>query len=402
MTLSQGRPYLAIPGPSVIPDPVLQAMHRPAPNIYEGALPDMVPGLITDLCRVAQTNGHAAIYIGNGHAMWEAALANTVAAGEKVLVLATGRFGHGWADVAEARGITTEILDHETFHTIDPDRLRAALRADAGQKIRAVLAVHTDTSTSVRSDIAVLRQVLDEEGHPALLMVDCIASLGCDEFRMDDWGVDVMITGSQKGLMVPPGLGFVYFNATARAQRTGLSQVSRYWDWDRRVEPEIFYHYFNGTAPTHHLHGLRVALDMIHDEGMEAVWARHATLAQALWAAVSHWGSAGPMHMCVADPSLRSHAVSTLKIGAPHGTALRRWCETQAGVTLGIPLGMSETDDPNGDGFFRFGHMGHVNAHMILGLLGTVEAGLGALDIPHAPGGVAAASQVIAQATRNT
>ncbi len=397
MSLAHGRPYLAIPGPSVMPDAVLQAMHRPAPNIYEGALPEMVAGLIPDLRYVARTEGHVAIYICNGHGAWEAALSNTVAPGETVLVPACGRFGFGWADMADALGITAEIIDHGRQTPIDPERVRATLAADKGHRIKAVLAVHVDTSSSLRSDIAALRQVLDELGHPALLMADCIASLGCDEFQMDGWGVDVMVTGSQKGLMVPPGLGFVFFNDKAAQARAFMPRVSRYWDWAPRANPEIFPQYFGGTAPTHHLFGLRAALDMIRAEGIEAIWARHAALARAIWAACEVWGSDGPLTLNVADAAHRSHAVTALRLGAPHGARLRAWTEQEAGVTLGIGLGMSEPDDPQGTGFFRLGHMGHVNAHMVLGLLGVVEAGLAALDIPHGTGGVTAAAAVLAQ-----
>lgn len=396
MTLANGRSYLAIPGPSVMPDRVLRAMHRAAPNIYEGALPDMVAGLIPDLRYVAQTEGHVAIYIANGHGVWEAALANTLAPGDAVLVPACGRFGHGWADMAQGMGVETDILDHGRQSPIDPDRVRAALAADTGHRIKAVLAVHVDTSSSVRSDIAALRAVLDELGHPALLMADCIASLGCDRFEMDAWGVDVMVTGSQKGLMVPPGLGFVFFNERADARRRAMPRVSRYWDWSPRANPEMFYQYFGGTAPTHHLFGLREALDMIREEGIEAIWKRHATLAGAIWEAVEHWGTAGPMALNIADPAHRSHAVTALRLGAPHGARLREWTDAKAGVTLGIGLGMSEPDDPKGTGFFRFGHMGHVNAHMVLGLLGVVEAGLSALGIPHAPGGASKAALYLA------
>lgn len=401
MSLANGRPYLAIPGPSVMPEEVLRAMHRSAPNIYEGALPEMVDGLVPDLKYVAQTEGHVAIYIANGHGAWEAALSNTVAPGETVLVPACGRFGFGWADMAAGLGIETQIIDHGRQSPIDPEQVRAALLADKDQSIKAVLAVHVDTSSSVRSDIAALRAVLDEVGHPALLMADCIASLGCDEFRMDDWGADVMVTGSQKGLMVPPGLAFVFFNDKADAVRGRMARVSRYWDWSPRAHPEAFYNYFGGTAPTHHLYGLRASLDLIRAEGIEAVWQRHARLAGAIWAAVDVWGSAGPMRLNIADPALRSHAVTALRIGAPHGEALRKWCETRTGVTLGIGLGMSEPDDPKGTGFFRMGHMGHVNAHMILGLLATVETGLVALDIPHGAGGVTAAVAHLADGLRD-
>ncbi|MFO7758228.1 MAG: aminotransferase class V-fold PLP-dependent enzyme [Roseovarius sp.] len=400
MSLAGGHPYLAIPGPSVMPEEVLRAMHRASPNIYEGELIEMTAGLIPDLRDVARTKGDVAIYIANGHGAWEAALANTVAHGGRVLVPATGRFGHGWADVAEARGITADLLDFGKRSAIDLDRVEAALRADKSREIKAVLATHVDTSTSVRNDISGLRAVLDATGHPALLMADCIASLACDRFEMDAWGVDVMIAGSQKGLMVPPGLAFVFFSGRAAETRRSLPRVSRYWDWTNRANPEMFYQYFGGTAPTHHLYGLRAALDLIRAEGIEAIWDRHERLARAIWAACETWGQSGPLDLNIADPALRSRAVTALRIGAPHGSALRNWVQDHAGVTLGIGLGMAEPGDPAWHGFFRIGHMGHVNAHMILGALGAIEAGLMTLDVPHGSGGVAAAAQVLAETPR--
>jgi len=399
MSLAGGHPYLAIPGPSVMPEAVLRAMHRASPNIYEGELIEMTAGLIPDLRDVARTKGDVAIYIANGHGAWEAALANTVAPGDRVLVPATGRFGHGWAEVAEARGIAADLLDFGKRSAIDLDRVETALRADKSHEIKAVLATHVDTSTSVRNDIGALRAVLDAVGHPALLMADCIASLACDRFEMDAWGVDVMIAGSQKGLMVPPGLAFVFFSEKAAEARRALPRVSRYWDWTNRANPEMFYQYFGGTAPTHHLYGLRASLDMIRAEGIEAIWDRHERLARAIWAACEAWGQTGPLELNIADPALRSRAVTALRIGAPHGSDLRRWVQDHAGVTLGIGLGMAEPGAPAWHGFFRIGHMGHVNAHMILGALGAIEAGLMALDIPHGSGGVAAAARVIAAAS---
>lgn len=398
MTLAGGVPYLAIPGPSVMPEPVLRAMHRGAPNIYEGALVEMTAGLIADLGMVARTRGSVAIYIANGHGAWEAALANVVAPGDRVLVLATGRFGHGWAEIAAGLGVAAEIMDFGRAGPVDPTRLEERLRADGAGGIKAVLVTHVDTSTSVRNDIPALRGALDAAGHPALLMVDCIASLACDRFEMDSWGADVAVAASQKGLMVPPGLGFVFFNDRAAAARAAMARVSRYWDWGPRADPEFFYQYFGGTAPTHHLFGLRAALDMISDEGLEAVWARHERLARAIWAACDAWGEGGPMTLNIADPAHRSRAVTALWLGAPHGARLRTWLQDKTGVTLGIGLGMSDPDDPGGEGYFRIGHMGHVNAHMVLGVLGTMQAGLAALAIPHGDGALDRAAEVVAGA----
>ncbi|WP_306152824.1 alanine--glyoxylate aminotransferase family protein [Roseovarius sp. MMSF_3281] len=402
MSQTRGRPYLAIPGPSVMPEAVLSAMHRSAPNIYEGELVEMMPDLTADLCRVARTDGHVAIYISNGHGAWEAALANVVAPGERVLVPATGRFGHGWGEIASGLGAEVEVMDFGKRAPVDMDWFESALRADKSHEIKAVLATHVDTSTSIRNDILAMRRAIDAAGHPALLMVDCIASLACDRFEMDAWGVDVVVAASQKGLMVPPGLGFVFFNDKAAAVRRGMERVSRYWDWTLRAEPEMFYQYFGGTAPTHHIYGLRASLDMIHGEGLEAVWNRHDTLAQATWAACEIWGQGGPLALNVANEACRSRAVTSLRIGAPYGTELRSWLQREAEVTLGIGLGMAEPGDPAWHGFFRMGHMGHVNAHMVLGMLASVNAGLMALGVPHGAGALDAAAKVLAKKENST
>ena len=395
--LAAGRSYLAIPGPSVMPDQVLQAMHRPSPNIYAGELVEMTHGLIPDLRKVARTRHNVAIYIGNGHAAWEAALANVIAPGDRVLVPGTSHFGRGWAGVAQGLGAEVELLEHGKNARWDLEQVVRSLKADPDHRIKAVLAVHVDTSTSVRNDIAELRMVIDEMKHPALLMVDCIASLGCEQFEMDACGVDVMVAASQKGLMVPAGMGFVFFNEKADAVRNTMQRVSCYWDWQPRARPQEFYQYFSGTAPTHHLYGLRAALDLIHGEGLENVWARHQRLAQAIWAACEVWGQdGGPLRLNVTDPTLRSCAVTSVHIGAPDGTRLRDWLEHNLGLTLGIGLGMAPSNAAEWHGYFRLGHMGHVNGQMVMGMLGGIETGLQALKIPHGSGAISAAARVLA------
>ena len=387
--LAQGRPYVAIPGPSVVPDRVLGAMHRASPDIYEGDLMALCDGLVPALRAVARTRHQATIYIGNGHAAWEASLANVLARGDRVLVPATGRFGHGWATMARGLGVEAEVIDFGPSAAIDPDRVEAALRAD--RSIRAVLAVHTDTSTSVRSDIAALRAALDAAGHPALLMADCIASMGCDRFEMDAWGVDVTVAASQKGLMNPPGLGFVWFNDRAEAARERADCATAYWDWRPRARPEQgTWQYFGGTPPVQALWGLREALDMIEAEGMEAIWARHERLARAVWAACEAWGE--PLRLNVPDPAQRSCAITALELGGGQADALRAWLKERMGVTLGIGLGRAPASD-----FFRIGHMGYVNAHMVLGVLATIEAGLKALGVPHGSGALEAAAKAVAE-----
>ncbi len=391
VSLAQGREYLAIPGPSVMPDAVLQAMHRPSPNIYDGELIEMMPALTNDLKRVARTRHNVAIYIANGHGTWEAVLSNVIAPGETVLAPASGRFTHGWAEMAKGIGAKVELIDFGTASAWDFEKIADALRADQDHQIKAVLAVHVDTSSSICNDIPGLRKLLDDLGHPALLMADCIASLGCDKFEMDEWGVEVTVSACQKGLMTPAGLGFAFFNDKAQAKRAAMPRVSQYWDWQPRANPDLFYQYFNGTAPTHHLYGLRAALDLIHAEGIEQVWARHEHLAKAIWAACETWAEGGVLHLNVTDRTHRSRAVTSLRLSDGRGTPLRAFTENQLGLTLGIGLGMADYD-----GCFRLGHMGHVNGQMIMAMLGGVETAMAALDVPRGTGALEAAATMLA------
>ena len=381
-----------------MPDRVLQAMHQAAPNIYEGALHEMVDGIIPDLKKVAKTSGEVAIYIANGHGTWEAALTNTLSRGDRVLALATGRFVVFWAIMAERLGIEVDLIDFGKSSSIDLNQVEEKLNADHEKSYQAVLVVQTDTASSVRNDIEALSECIRSTGHPALLMVDCMASLACDRFEMDAWGVDLMVAGSQKGLMTPPGLGFMYFNHRVIEARKRADLVTPYWDFLPRINPEVFYEYFYGTAPTHHLFGLREALDMIFEEGHDQIWARHAKLSQAIWSAFESWGEGSSIRLNIKEPQQRSHSVTSASMDPPHATELRRWTEHKAGVTLGIGLGMADPSDPAYHGFFRVAHMGHVNAHMTLGMLSVIDAGLKALNIPHGEGALEVASRIVSSA----
>ncbi len=399
MTLAHGRPYLAIPGPSVVPDRIQRAMHRSAPNIYGGELAEMITALWPDLRALAGTGQNVASYIGNGHALWEAVDTNLFSRGDKVLLLVSGLFGLGWANALKTLGVEVEIMDFGRNAAPDLARVTDRLLADDGQ-IKAVLTTHVDTATSARTDIAGLRAAMDRAGHGALLGVDGIASIGCDEFRMDDWGVDVVFAASQKGLMLPPGLGFVWFSQKARAVGRSAGLRTPYWDWTARADGTEFWQRWHGTPPTHHLYGLREALDMIlHEEGLPQVWARHETLSRAVWAAIDAWGQGHPrIGLNMAEPAARARGVTTARFGAPDAQRLRLWCEKKAGVTLGIGLGMATPEDPHSTGFLRVAHMGHVNAHMSLGALAVMEAGLQALGIAHGSGALEAATAVVAGA----
>lgn len=398
MSLASGRPYVAIPGPSVMPDRVLAAMQRPAPNIYTGAIVDLTQSILADLKRVARCTAHVALYICNGHGAWEAAIANMASRGDKFLVCATGHFGVGWADHARRMGLQVETLDFGRQAPIDPARLTQALADDRDHTIRAVLVTHVDTATSLRNDIEAVRRAIDAADHPALLAVDAIASLACEPLDFDAWGIDVLVAASQKGLMTPPGISFLWISEKALEQSRSSDLATPYWDWKTRVAPQVFSHNFGGTSPTHHLYALREALDMIEEEGLEAIWARHRALAGAVWAAFDAWSQGGDISLNVADPAHRSHAVTAARIGDGGAERLRSWVEEKAGVTLGIGLGMAAPNAPTRNDFLRVAHMGHVSAHMTLGVLATMEAGMQALDIPHGTGAVDAAAGAVARA----
>ena len=395
MSLNFGREQLSIPGPSVMPDRVLAAMHRPSPNIYEGDLIKLTHSLFPDLKTVAQTKHSAAIYIANGHGAWEAAISNTCSRGDTILVLVTGRFGAGWAEMASELGVQTRILDFGMDADADPAVVTQTLKEDVDHVIKAVFTVQTDTASSVKNDIKALRKAIDEANHPALFFVDCIASLGCDKFEMDAWGVDVMVTGCQKGLMTPAGMSFVFFNDKSHVMHQRANLKTPYWDWDPRANPEVYYQHFCGTAPTHHLYGLREALNiLVHEEGIEAAWARHMTMSRAVWAAVEAWGC---LAMNIKEPSKRSQAVTTVLSKNDECGRLRHWCEHKAGLTLGIGLGLAEPGQKSWDNVMRIGHMGHMNPVMLMGALGTIDAGLKAMRIPHGPDALNAASSEIAK-----
>jgi len=397
MILNQGRDHLSIPGPSVIPARVLNAMHRPAPNIYEGEMIDLALGLYDDLNYVARSSGDVVIYTGNGHAAWEASLTNTLSRGDRVLALLTGRFTRGWADMAEFIGVQVDFLDFGPDQPVDIAQMRAALEADSEGSIKAVLTVQTDTATSVSNDIAAMRTTLDELNHPALLMVDCIASLACESFEMDRWGVDVMVAASQKGLMTPPGICFNYIGPKAWSAYQSADLKTAYWDWERRVKGTAFHQKFCGTPPTHHLFGLREALDMIIAEGIEAVWHRHRLLAHVAWAAIDAWGEKGELKCNIKRPEHRSTAVTAIATAEGEAAAIRRWCQDEAGVTLGVGLDLIATIGGQSDSMFRIGHMGHLNPPMLLGTLGTIDSAMKALGVEHGAGALDAAARVVAQ-----
>lgn len=395
MANATGRRFMATPGPSSIPDRVLQAMHRDAPSIYEGEIVEETERLVPRLRRIAGTEGEIAMYAANGHGAWEAALVNTLGPGDRALALYTGGFTRNWAQLAKELGLEVVELDFGTAGPIDANRIADYLRGDCS--IRAVLMAHTDTSTSVLADVGAVRHAIDVAGSTALLIVDCIASFGCDRLEMDSCGVDVVITASQKGLMAPPGISMNFFGQRARAARAKLDRVSPYWDWQKRVGSQGYYQMFFGTAPTNTLFGLCEATRMIEEEGLENVWHRHQVVAASVHAAVACWGVDGPLALNVALPSSRSTAVTTVRCPGVDVANLRRLCETAFGVTLGTGFPMSPATVSSGEPHtFRIGHMGHVNTPTILAVLGSIQTALEVAGISYGRGALSAAAHVLA------
>jgi alanine-glyoxylate transaminase / serine-glyoxylate transaminase / serine-pyruvate transaminase len=384
MAVRAGRQFLAIPGPTNIPDEVLQAMHRPAVDIYAGPLVALTDSLLRDLCKLFVTTGKSYIYIANGHGAWEAALTNVLSKGDKVLVLESGMFALAWGDAAKRLGVEVEVLPGDWRHAVQHEQVEARLRKDTGASIKAILAVQIDTSTGVLTDIAAIGGAIKAVGHDALFMVDAVASLGCMPFQMDAWGVDVAMAGSQKGLMTPPGLGFVAAGDYAREVHQNAGLRTPYWDWTFR-EGESHYQKYAGTPPEQLIFALRQALDMLFEEGLDNVFLRHRLLAEAVRRAVSVWQQGKAVEMNAAEPGARSDTVTTVLTEGFDPRLLHDYCNSKCGVALGRGLGRL-----NGKAF-RIAHMGHINAPMVLGTLGVIEMALRALGIAHGSGGVGAA-----------
>ena len=390
MSVRSGREFLAIPGPTNVPDEVLNAMHRPAIEIYSGALLDVTEACLDGLRRVFGTTGRTYIYAANGHGAWEAAVCNVLSAGDKVLILESGRFAIGWGEMAKMMGVEIEILPGDDRRAVDLEAFEARLAADKAGEIDAVMVVQVDTASGVVNDISAVRRAMDAAGHGGLLMVDTIASLATMPFDMDDWGVDVAVAGSQKGLMTPPGLSFIAAGDKAVAAHQSAGLRTRYWDWTQREGVE-HYHKYCGTPPEHMLFGLRKALDMIFEEGLENVFHRHRLLAEATRRAVAVWSAEQVLSFNIIHPAQRADSVTNVLMSCDPQPLLD-YCDEKCGVVVGGGIA-----NLSGKAI-RIAHMGHVNAPMILGTLTVIEVGLIALGIPHGKGGAQAAVDYLGEA----
>jgi len=383
--MQTGRHFLQIPGPTNTPLPVLAAIAEPTIDHRGPDFGKLGRDVLAGLKPVFGTEGPVIVYPASGTGAWEAALVNTLSPGDRVLMFETGWFASLWTKLATRLGLEPEFLQGDWRSGVDAERIAARLDDDRAHGIKAVCIVHNETSTGVASDIAAVRRAIDAAGHPALLMVDTISSLGSIDYRHDAWGVDVTVAGSQKGLMLPPGLSFNAISAKAREASKAARLPRAYWDWEDMlaVNPQGFFPY---TPATNLLKGLRVALEMLAEEGLEKVFARHAHGAAATRAAVRHWGFET---QCRVEAE---HSGSLTAVRLPDGhsaDALRASILEHSNMSLGNGLG------PLADRVFRIGHLGDFNDTALLGVVASVERGLAAQGIPHQPGGVDAALRVL-------
>jgi len=385
MSVRTGREFLSIPGPTNIPDSVLSAMHQPAIDIYQKDFPLLTDSLIQDLKDIFKTTGKSFIFIANGHGAWEAALSNVLSKGDKVLVLESGLFANGWGAAGATLGLDIEILPGSWQDAVKPDAVATRLKADTSHDIKAILMVQVDTASSLVNDVEAVGKAIQSTGHPALFMVDTIASLGTMNFEMDKWGVDVAVAAAQKGLMSPPGLSFNAVSKRAMEIHQEANLRTAYWDWTARMG-DIHYQKYSGTPPEHLLFALQKSFEILKEETLEAATHRHKLLAGATWAAVEKWSEGAALSFNVPNPAERSTGVTTVRIAEKYDPAdLLSYCDKKCGVVVGIGIG-----DLNGKAI-RIAHMGFANAPMLLGTIGVLDMGLKALGIPHGGGAIDAA-----------
>ena len=380
-----GRHFLQIPGPTNVPERVLRAIAAPTIDHRGPTFPELTHRAIDGMRRVMGTEGDVVIFPASGTGAWEAALVNTLSPGDGVLMAETGHFATLWRALASRLGLEVTFLAGDWRCGADPGRIEETLRADRDRRIKAVCVVHNETSTGVVSRIPEIRAAIDAAGHEALLMVDTISSLASIDYRHDEWGVDVTVAGSQKGLMLPPGLSFNGISAKARRAGEGARLPRSYWEW-RSMSEANRNGYFPFTPATNMLFGLVEALDMLEEEGLKRVFARHERHGRATRAAVRAWG----LEVVAADPREQSGSLTAVLLPEGHDAdALRRVILERFDMSLGNGLGKLAGK------VFRIGHLGAFNDLMLAGTLAGVEMGLAHAEIPHSTCGVAAALEVL-------
>jgi len=380
-----GRHFLQLPGPTNVPDRLLRAMDRPLIDHRGPAFRALVRDLFDDLRWLFGADTHVFAFASSASGCWEAALVNTLSPGDRVLACVNGFFGAKWAAIAERLGLEVRVIEGDWRRPVDEELIERRLATDDERRIRAVLVVHNETSTGVTTDLRRVRAALAAHDHPALLMVDAVSSLGVTTLRHDEWELDVTVSGSQKGLMLPPGLGLCAVSSRALEARRTAGLARAYWDWEDmlRANQEGM---FPSTPATSLVFGLAESLAMLREEGLERVFARHARLAEATRRAVTAWG----LDIYCADPAARSSAGTTVRTPSRVDVeAFRREIRDRFQVTLGGGLG------PLAGKVFRIGHLGDFNAPMLMATLAGVEMGLRVVGAPISPHGIEAAMEYL-------
>ncbi len=381
-----GRHFLQIPGPTNVPDRILRAIAQPTIDHRGPAFAALAREALDGLRRVFQTNGPVVIYPASGTGAWEAAFANTLSPGDTVLMVETGHFAVLWRDMALRLGLQVDFIPNDWRHGVDAAAIGDKLKADTHKTIKAVAVVHNETSTGVTSDIAAVRRAMDAAGHPALLLVDTISGLGSIDYRHDEWRVDVSISGSQKGMMLPPGAGFNAISAAALAASKSARMPRVYWDWAPMIRDNEL-GFFTTTPAINLLYGLREAVRMLEEEGLPNVFARHRRFGEATRRAVAAWG----LEVFAAKPAEYSSALTAVMLPDGHDAdAFRKVVLEKFDMSLGAGLGKLKGR------VFRIGHLGDFNDLMLAGTLSGVEMGLTAARVPFARGGITAALDYLA------
>src|ERR1700761_728534 len=391
MTQHQGRHFLQIPGPSPVPDRALRAMDMPVIDHRSAEFAELGKAVFSGSRQAFQPKGAVTILPSSGTGAGEAAIVNTLSPGDKVLMVETGHFATLWQQMARRWGIDVEFLPGDWRHGASPSEIEEKLKADKSHAIKAVMVVHNETSTGVTSRVGEIRAALDKTGHPALLLVDTISSLGSVDYRHDAWKVDVTVSCSQKGFMLPPGLGFNAVSEKAKAASKTNKMPRSYWDWEEMLKPNAN-GFFPYTPATNLLYGLREAIAMLLEEGLDNVFARHKRLAAATRAAVTHWG----LEVLCLEPSEYSPVLTAVLMPPGHDAdKFRKTVLDNYNMSLGS--GLSKVAGK----VFRIGHLGECNELTLMGALSGVEMGLAAAGVPHRSGGVDAAMKSLEDADQS-
>jgi len=392
MSIPTGRHFLQIPGPTNVPERILRAMARPTIDHRGPEFGILGREILEGLKEIFKTSGKVVIFPASGSGAWEAALVNTLSPGDKVLMFETGQFAALWREMAGKLGLDVHYMPGDWRHGVDPAAVEAQLREDRGHLIKGVMVVHNETSTGVTSRVAAVRKAMDRAGHPALLLVDTISSLASIDYRHDEWGVDVTVAGSQKGLMLPPGLSFTAISEKALAASKSAGLPKSYWDWQPMLAANRS-GFFPSTPATNLLYALRESLQMLREEGLDNVFARHDRHAEATRRAVRAWG----LEVLCLNPDEYSSSVTAVMLPPGHNADdLRKTILEQFNMSLGNGLGKVQGK------VFRIGHLGDFNDLMLAGTLSGVEMGLALAGIPHKKAGVAAALDYLTQAAQES